>query len=54
MVDESSVALATIQRLNQNVEEKAARIRELEQRIDKLKQLISLSFYDVVKRVREP
>jgi hypothetical protein len=54
IVDESGVALATVQRLNQKVLAKAARIRELEQLIEKLEQLSSLSFYDLVKRVREP
>jgi hypothetical protein len=54
MVDESGVALATIPSLNQKVQAKAARIRELEQLIEKLEQLSSLSLYDIVKRVREP
>jgi hypothetical protein len=39
-VDADGVALAAIQGLNQKVEEKEARIRELEKTMDELKQLV--------------
>lgn len=53
LMDENGVARATIQRLRQKVQAKAARIRELAQRITKLEQFIRLGFYDIVTRVRE-
>ena len=40
-LDEGGVALAAIQGLNQKVEEKEARIKELESRLDKLEQLMN-------------
>ena len=40
-VDEGGVALAAIQGLNQKVEEKEARIAELERRLEKLERLIN-------------
>jgi hypothetical protein len=41
-VDESGVALAAIQGLNQKVEARDARIRELERRLDKLEHLLNI------------
>ena len=40
-VDADGVALAAIQGLNQKVEEKDARIAELERRLEKLEQLMN-------------
>jgi hypothetical protein len=40
MVDADGVALAAIQGLNQKVEEKEARIRELEKSVSELKELV--------------
>jgi len=40
-VDEGGVALAAVQGLNQKLEEKAAQVRELEARLDKLERLLN-------------
>jgi hypothetical protein len=42
-VDADGVALAAIQALNRKVEEKDARIRELEQRMERLERLLNTS-----------
>ena len=47
------MALAAIQGLNQKVEDKDTRIRELEQRIEKLERLISLSLHHGEKEAPE-